>query len=175
MNKKLLAAALAAIAFSATDAGAFYIGAAGGTSRTKIDGTDFGTAGAFTMAAGLSIPVPLFPIRAEAEYLSLKSTDDNIDARTYGFAANGYVNLPLLPIVHPYIGFGLASLKQEAVGSSSDSKIAPQYMAGLDIDIPLVPVAGGVEFRYIDAKFDYSGTKAKSKIASLLFKVRYSF
>jgi opacity protein-like surface antigen len=175
MDKKLLAAALAMSAFAAADASAFYIGAAGGTAKTEIEGTKIGSDAAFTVAAGIGIPLPLFAIRAEGEYLQLKSSDDALDAKTYGFAANGYVNLPLLPIVHPYVGFGLASLKQEAAGMKSDSKVAPQYMIGLDVDIPLLPIAGGVEFRYIDVDFDYSGAKNNSKIQTVLAKVRYSF
>ena len=175
MNKKFLAATLAGFLFAAQDAGAFYVGIAGGNSRTKIEDTKIGSGNSFTIAAGIGLPIPLFSIRAEAEYLNLRSSDDDFSARTHGLAANGYLNLPLLPIVRPYLGFGLANLKQKSFGETSSSKITPQYMAGLDISIPLLPIAAGIEYRYIDTKFDYDGLEASSKVRTALAKIRYTF
>jgi opacity protein-like surface antigen len=190
MNKKLLSgiAALAVVA-GAGNASAFYAGLSLGESTTKLKGP--GGSGwdkansdvSYTAAFGMSLPIPLMPIRAEVEYLSLNSDGGDFDsAKTTGFGANAYVGLPLLPIIKPYLGFGIANLEQKVAdpGGSpeykSDRKTVPQYMIGLDLDIPLLPVAGGIEYRYIDAKFDYDGIgKVKSKIESVLVKARFSF
>ena len=177
MNKKLIAGALAAIVFASADANAFYVGLAGGTSKAKVNDYSLDADTAFTVSGGIALPIPLVPIRTEVEYMNLKSSDDQHDVKTQGFAANGYIGLPLLPIVKPYLGFGLASLSSNADGTKSDSKIVPQYMAGLDIDIPLLPISGGIEYRYIDATFDYGSLMGEmdSKIHSVLAKVRYNF
>ncbi|MDR1476772.1 MAG: porin family protein [Rickettsiales bacterium] len=175
MKKLLSSFAIAAVLLASTGAEAFYVGLAGGSAKTKIDGDSVDPAFSYTVSAGLAFPIPLFPIRAEVEFLNLRSSEDLGSVRTYGFAANGYVDLPLLPIIHPYLGFGLASMKQSAGGDKSDSKVAPQYMLGLDIGIPLLPLHAGVEYRYIDADFDYSGIESTSKIHAFLLKARYTF
>jgi opacity protein-like surface antigen len=184
MKMKSLATSLVVLAaLAGADANAFYAGLGLGESKTKTDGAKTKNDVSYTAAVGLSLPIPLIPIRAEVEYLSLNSKEKELDnAETTGFGANAYVGLPLLPIVKPYIGFGVASLKQEVKdlgGTKYKSKSAtvPQYMIGLDVDVPLLPVGGGIEYRYIDTKFDFDQGvgKVKSKIESVLVKARVSF
>ena len=185
MNKKLLIASFAVLAcLAGKETKAFYAGLSVGATDTKVDGNKIGTGTSYTAAIGTSIPLLITSIRAEAEYMSLVSSGEkdggNLDrATTSGYGLNAYLDLPLLPLIKPYIGFGLAHMKQEIRDLAGDkykskSDLTPQYMIGLDASIPLLPIAGGIEWRYIDTKFDYDG-KVKSSISSFLVKARVYF
>ncbi len=189
MNKKLLSMALVLSSLVlAGNANAFYVGGSLGQSKTKLDGfnVDMDAKTAFSLSAGMELPLPLIPLRAEVEYLHLNSSKDGVDGETYGAGVNAYVGLPLLPIIKPYVGFGLGYLQQEVetrdamgedIKNSSDWTLTPQYMLGLDVSLPLLPIAGGVEYRYIDTEFDgFTGDQSsKSKIHTFLVKARYKF
>ncbi|MDR3126800.1 MAG: porin family protein [Rickettsiales bacterium] len=179
MNKKILALASAA-AIVASPAGAFvYAGAGVGTAKMKIDGDKYGSAASYLVSTGFELPIPLVPVRAEIEYSKLGSSEDGLDTAVSGVGVNAYVGLPILPLVKPYLGFGLANLKLEADGTGVDletgSKVVPQYMVGLDLSIPLIPVAGGIEYRYIDGRFDKDGVDYKTKVSAILAKIRVDF
>ena len=69
---------------------------------------------------------------------------------------------------------------ESKVKTKSDLTVVPQYMIGLDVSLPIIPVAGGVEYRYIDSKFKgFNDTEenfnAKSKIHTFLMKARIKF
>lgn len=189
MKKNLLSLALvlSSLLIASNRVDAFYVGGSLGQSKTKLDGfdIDMDAKTAFSVYTGMEIPLPLIPIRAEVEYLHLNSSKDGIDGETYGAGVNAYVGLPLLPIIKPYVGVGIGYLQQEVeydllgqdVKNSSDWTITPQYMLGFDVSLPLVPIAGGVEYRYIDTKFDGfdNDDSSKSKIHTFLVKARYKF
>lgn len=194
MNKKIIASGLVLSALlTSTASNAFYIGASVGESKTKVKSDEkinMDGKTAFSVYTGMEIPLPLIPIRAEVEYLQLDSDKDGTDMKTYGVGANAYVGLPLLPVIKPYVGMGLGYLKQElkmpiedtdaTYKTKSDWTVVPQYMIGLDVSLPLIPVAGGVEYRYIDSKFKgFDDTteefNAKSKIHTFLMKARIKF
>lgn len=200
MNTKIISTGLilSSLILMAPKADAYYIGASVGSSKTKVsmeDKINMQSKTAFTVSTGMEIPLPLIPIRAEVEYLQLNSDKDGSDLKTYGVGANAYVGLPLLPIIKPYVGMGLGYLKQDVkmladfdddgiyeskIKTKSDWTVVPQYMIGLDVSLPLIPVAGGVEYRYIDSKFKgFNDTEedfnAKSKIHTFLMKARIKF
>ena len=200
MNTKIISTGLilSSLILMAPKADAYYIGASVGSSKTKVsveDKINMQSKTAFTVSTGMEIPLPLIPIRAEVEYLQLNSDKDGADLKTYGVGANAYVGLPLLPIIKPYVGMGLGYLKQDLkmpadfddddiyeskVKTKSDWTVVPQYMIGLDVSLPIIPVAGGVEYRYIDSKFKgFNDTEenfnAKSKIHTFLIKARIKF
>lgn len=181
MNKKILSVGLlSAMILASANANAFYVGAGVGTSKTKIDGESVDKDNALTVSTGFKIPLPLIPIRAEVEYLQFNSEEDGLDeAKTYGMAANAYVGLPLIPLIKPYVGMGLGYMQQKLKGAGfsdkSDWTVVPQYMIGLDLDLPLIPVAGGVEYRYIDTTFDNDSGEYDSKIHTFLVKGRFYF
>ena len=180
MNKKILSLSIAAI-LASTNANAFYIGAGVGSSKAKIDDNKLDKDSALSVYTGMTIPLPLIPIRGEVELFNFKSEDDNLKGKIYGASANAYIGLPLLPIVKPYIGFGLgyAQLKGEeaSITMKSDWKVVPQYMLGLDLNLPLIPVAGGIEYRYMDTKFDGDDftDKVKAKVHTVMLKGRFTF
>jgi len=65
-----------------------------------------------------------------------------------GYGVNGYVALSVIPVVKPYIGLGIMRGTQ-TFGYIKDSQTTLQYMAGIDLDVQDVPIAGSIEWRYI--------------------------
>ena len=179
MNKKVLSLSLAGLILASANANAFYIGAGVGTSKTKVDGENVDKDNALTVSTGFKIPLPLIPIRAEVEYLQFNSEEDGLgEAKTYGVAANAYVGLPLIPLIKPYVGMGLAYSQLKGDGEKSDWQVVPQYMLGLDLSLPLIPVAGGIEYRYMDTKFDgkdFGNDGVKTKVHTVMMKGRFHF
>lgn len=178
MNKKVLSLSLAGLILASANANAFYVGAGVGSSKAKIDGSSLDKDTAFSLSAGMSIPLPLIPIRGEVELFNLKSSDDSVTGKITGAAANAYVGLPLLPIVKPYVGMGLAYSQLKGDGEKSDWQVVPQYMLGLDLSLPLIPVAGGIEYRYMDTKFDgkdFGDDGVKTKVHTVMMKGRFHF
>ena len=189
MKKNLLAISLISVLSLSTSANALYVGGNVGVSKAvfKSDTTDkLNASVAYSFVAGMELPVPMMPVRAEVEYLNLRSKllpPSKEYLKTNGFGVNAYVGLPLMPILTPYIGFGLNSMKQSFKVDEDNFKskraITPQYMIGLDLDLPLIPVAGGIEYRYMNKKFDYDVNNSvvtnRSKINMFLAKLRVKF
>jgi opacity protein-like surface antigen len=143
-----------------------------GTDRTSLNG-DF----AYTFAGGFQVSViPLISPRVEFEYASFSSSKDGAEADLSGYGLNGYVSLPIMPIVRPYIGVGVMRMKQDVGDIRSDTATVPQYMLGLDLDIPMIPIAGGIEWRYMNLKADVDGdpevNNLRSSVSTILAKVR---
>lgn len=166
---------------SKSNAVSFYSGIGLGKSKAKIDDTNIDDKHSFTFSLGSSFDIPLFPIRIEGEYLNFNSKNDLYDIKTYGSGINTYINLPLLPILVPYIGLGLSYLKEknnhneQNITKKSDSKIVPQYMIGLDLDLPTVIFAGSMEYRYINTDFEFADSSNNSKYHIFLLKLRLKF
>ncbi|MDR1009390.1 MAG: outer membrane beta-barrel protein [Rickettsiales bacterium] len=171
MNKKFATlAVMAVLASTGASAGMSYMGFSVGSSSGKVDpsglpSSDLDTGAAWSIYGGFALPVPLFPVRAEVEYIQYGFKDAD---KITGFGVNAYVGLPLIPVVKPYLGLGATNLKPSGV----ESNTSMQYMIGLDLDIPMMPLAGGVEYRYIPASFEGD---LDIKIHSFLVKGRVYF
>lgn len=160
----------------------YYIGISGGEARTTINEIGLDKDKSYTLSTGLKFGPLLYPIKVEIEYLNLKSKKEFIvQTKTEGVAINSYIGIPLLPILEPYIGLGIANMKEKAkydyenIWISSDWKLTPQYMIGIDIDLPTVSMAGGIEYRYIDTSFNFDREKSDTKIHTFFFKIRLKF
>ena len=187
MNKKVLSAGLlSALLLGSMNANAFYIGASAGMSKNElkdnVENQKFSSNGAYTVSFGYTLPVPAVKPRVELEYANLLSSEDSDDVKTEGLAANAYVNIPVLPVVTPYVGVGVGYFRQKMDSEKSDWRVLPQYMAGLDLSIPFFPVAFAAEYRLIDTSFDYDNRKyyspsasVDSKIQALLVRGRINF
>ena len=160
----------------------YYIGLSGGETRTKIEEIGLDKDKSYTISAGLRFGPLLYPIKLEVEYLRLKAEKEFVmQTENEGIAFNTFVGIPLLPILEPYIGIGIVHMREKIrydsldIWNSSDWKYIPQYMIGLDVDLPTVSIAGGIEYRYIDSSFNFDGTTKASKINTFLFKARLKF
>lgn len=160
----------------------YYIGLSGGESRTRIEDIGLDKDKSYTISAGLRFGPLLYPIKLEIEYLKLKSEKEFVmQTENEGIAFNSFVGIPLLPILEPYIGIGLVYMREKTRYDSfdtwnlSDWKYIPQYMIGIDVDLPTVSIAGGIEYRYIDSSFNFDGDTTDSKLHTFLLKLRFKF
>lgn len=205
MNKKLLSLTLLTLmATTSYKADAmFYAGGSATLSISDITGVKTKNKMGYTFAAGINFPVPIVSVRAEAEFLSLNTAKldlnlsgasiDQIDNNIKGNMINAYVGVPLIPMlpIKLYAGYGIGKSEltknitpaatatlPAGVDKTQKSKndLAQQYMVGLDVSIPLVPVAGGVEYRFMNKDFTMANdVKENIRLHSVLAKVRYEF
>ncbi|MCR5506453.1 MAG: porin family protein [bacterium] len=164
-----------------SNAMSFYSGLSLGETRSKIEDSSFDERRSFTFSVGSSFFIPLFPIRIEGEYFKFNSKKSPFQNHIYGSGINAYVNLPLLPILVPYIGLGISYAKEKIdnnetdTSKKSDGRIIPQYIIGLDLDLPTVIFAGSMEYRYINSDFKFDNEKLDSKYHVFLLKARLKF
>jgi|GEM_PF-2895813 len=194
MLKKIsLMAVLAAVAMvPSSGAKAYplnpYLGFALGSSTNTMKTVDsFGNATkaslkgdfAYTFAGGFQLDlIPLITPRVEFEYANLSSSNNGVEGNVAGYGVNAYVSLPLMPIIKPYIGVGVMRMAQEFGAFKSEAGNVPQYMVGLDLDIPMVPIAGGIEWRYMNMTGSVDQPlidTLKSSVSTVLAKIRVQF
>ncbi len=183
--KKISLIALSAMTIGfATPSSAIFYGSLGVGTSTDFQvgneeaGEDFG------YAIAIGAKVPLLPLRAEIESFSFRGGNigahDSISAN--GIMANVYAGLPI-PIVSPSVGVGgwIACVVVFNAGSAgtpeedyaSGYENAYNIMAGIDLDIPLIPVGFSVEYRYTEIEAgDFS---SNSEIQTILAKARLEF
>ena len=159
-----------------------YFGASIGESQGKIAGSATDDKQAYTFSFGSSFDIPLFPIRTELEYGNYKMSRNTIgttDAKSFGIAT--YVSLPLLPIIIPYIGISISAMQEHytnpifTTDEKSGWEFAPQYITGIDLDLPTVPIAGSLEYRFINHNFNFDIGEINSKYNIFLVKARIKF
>ena len=158
----------------------YFVGMGGGESRSKVDGIGNNEEKSYVFSLGGSFGPVLFPVRTEIEYSRLKSKKDYLQmTKNESVGFNVYLGVPLLPILEPYVGIGVVRMREHYfdndVWLKSDFKYVPQYMAGFDLDLPTVILAGGIEYRYLGTSFDFVDESRKSRIHTFLLKLRYKF
>jgi hypothetical protein len=181
--KRFVIAALATIAVPA-GARAYYLGASAGSSGLKVDGEKASRGAAYAIYGGTSFPIPLvtIPLRAEAEFSHMKSGygSPGRDFTTRGFAVNGYFDFASAPSLTTYLGLGIGRYEQvmEVLGAKYESgwSEAVQYMLGAKLKLPVFPASLGVEYRLMNANFDYGAQGShKSRINALYTTLGISF
>lgn len=206
MNKKLLSlTVLTLMATTSYKADAmFYVGGSAGISISDVTAVKTKNKIGYSFAAGVNLPIPIVSIRGEAEFSSLNSAKlgvdfgtinvNQIDSNIKANMINVYVGVPPIPLlpIKIYAGYGIgkSELTQEITSSiaipglsgstsgtlKSKKDLAQQYMVGLDVSVPLIPVAGGIEYRYMSKNFEMdNNTTEDVKLHSILGKVRYEF
>lgn len=127
----------------------------------------------YSLSAGYQLPLLLTDVRVEGEYLRIHPDKKyGGHASMDAFMVNGYANLPILPIINPYIGLGLGMSRFEHENSP-----AYQGMLGLEYELPFMPVTIGGEYRYFKVSEDGGarGETAKMHSNILMLKLRYDF
>ena len=111
----------------------------------------------------------LFKPRAEIEYLYTRAHYDGHKADMNSVLVNGYLTIPFIPLLDPYVGAGIGHARL----NHDDSTMA-QGIIGLEYDFTLFPLAVGAEYRYLKL---FSETHASKKFDDNIFliKARYSF
>lgn len=176
MNKKLLAALAAGLVLSTATAHAGLYAKAGiiynnpesieipqttGDLEASLD-SSYG----FTGAIGYKFSL----LRVEGELLYVQN---DVDAELGAFSAqgglqqtnffvNGYLDLPIIPIVKPYVGFGIGLATVDVSGmqvtdtagilyeaDDNDTAFGYQFMAGLRADLPFMDLSLYAGYRYL--------------------------
>ena len=206
MNKKLLSLTVLTLRGTTSykaDA-MFYVNGSAGVSISDVTAVKTKNKMGYGFAAGVNLPVPIVSIRGEAEFSSLNSAKLGVDFGTINVnqidnnikanMINVYVGVPPIPLlpIKIYAGYGIgkSELTQEITSSiavpglsastsgtlKSKKDLAQQYMVGLDVSVPLVPVAGGIEYRFMNKDFTMENDRKENiRLHSILGKVRYEF
>ncbi len=180
INSISLISLVSAIALSTSaNAGAiadFYAGAMLGAGGNTIF-ADHNNKSDSSMLAGamIGVDIPLFRIEGEYNYL----TSADIHANTA--MLNAYFKMPST-LIMPYIGAGFGVLfgGEHEIDNHTidmDSVAAYQGMAGVTLDIPLLPVKFDVEGRVLYAPNVYEELNEKPDLMeyNLRLKARYIF
>lgn len=178
MNKFLIPALAVGLFFgSALSARAgMYVSAGIGYAKNKGDvkfsnvKEDYKSSSAYSIALGYDLPV--VPLRFEGEFFSNSAKVEHTKkhVRYNALMGNAYLNLPF-PIVSPYVGAGVGYVRLKG-----DNVSAWQGMVGVETNIPLVPLKGGLEYRYISSdEAKKSGVDYEYKTHVIMAKIRLEF
>lgn len=178
--KKLLLALCCTVAFHVGTAHAGLYGSAGigaslndGSVTHDAIQSSYKNTPVYAVAAGYELPLPILDIRGEIEYLRIRpNAKHGPDSKFDGVFLNGYADIPLVPVVDPYVGLGLGYSRFDHTNSP-----ALQAMTGIEYELPILPIAIGGEYRYM--KVNETGGKwdSPSKFHTNIFmlKARYTF
>ncbi|MBN2676232.1 MAG: porin family protein [Alphaproteobacteria bacterium] len=181
MKKLSLVALATMLVGGAMPATAGFYGSLGVGSAlsASVEDADADDGAAYAIAVGSD--VPLLPVRVEVESFDIQfgdltySTDNYGKFSAHGLMLNAYAGLPI-PVVSPYIGAGIGKAQTSATEAhASKTESAYQLMAGIELSIPLLPFALGVEYRYLDTSADMDGGSMDISAQSVLLKARISF
>ncbi|MHA1541281.1 MAG: outer membrane protein [Alphaproteobacteria bacterium] len=184
--KKLSLIALSAITLGlTTPSSAIFYGSVGVASTTDFEIGSQESDGEFGYSIAVGAKVPLLPLRAEIETFKFKgsnlsgnTTHDSITAN--GIMANVYAGIPIT-IVSPYVGagYGFAEMNLRnnggGVDTSSGENKAYNLMAGVDIDVPLIPVGFSIEYRFTQIEAGDFGHNGDGEIQTIMAKARLAF
>ena len=182
MKKYQIAGALLGVFLGTGLASAdFYVGGGfgnafnGGSSINGVTGSKKGYKDSvlYSLAGGYELPLPLFDVRGEVEYLRTRpEVKDGRTKQLDGLFLNAYGDVPLIPIVDPYVGLGVGRVRYD-----HSNALAYQGMLGVEYELPFAPVTLGGEYRYLKINDKTGKDHAKSKYHSnvLMLKLRYSF
>ena len=147
----------------------------GGSSRNSITGMKKGykDSNIYSLAGGYELPLPLLDVRGEVEYLRTRpEVKDGRTKQLDGLFLNAYGDIPLIPVVDPYVGLGVGRVRYD-----HSNAFAFQGMLGVEYELPFAPVTVGGEYRYLKINEDTGKARAGSKYHAnvLMLKLRYAF
>ena len=169
----------AGLLFSGLAQADFYAGAGigasfnGGSSSNSEHAVKFKNSTLWSLTGGYETPLPLFDIRGEVEYLRTRArVKDYRTKQLDGLFVNGYADIPLIPIIDPYVGLGIGFTRFDHTNS-----FALQGMLGAEYELPFAPVAISGEYRYLKINETTGKANRPSKYHTnvLMLKARYLF
>ena len=156
--------------------GSFGVGAAfnNGSVLKNNSRSSYDDSGAYSFAVGYQLPLALTDVRVEGEYLRIHpDIKDGGHSNMDALMANAYVNIPLVPVIDPYVGLGLCYARFE-----HENTPAMQFMLGADYELPItLPITVGAEYRFfkVNEHGGNRGETAKFNTHALMLKARYHF
>ncbi len=180
MKKLFLTACAALTAFIPSAKADFYVGAGYGLAMN--DGsvweegarTKYKDSGMYSLSGGYELPLPLFDIRGEVEYIRTRPETKDFGTKQLDalmFNATGVI--PLIPFIDPYVGLGLGYGRYD-----HNNTTAFQYLMGVEYEFATNPFTVGAEYRFLKLTEDggKSGDKtSKYRSHGLMLKLKYTF
>ena len=181
MKKHLyLLALIAGLGLSISTQADFYAGAGYGVSFNKGSSirenirSKYKDSPIYSLAGGYQLPLPLFDVRGEVEYLHLRPKVENGGTNQFdGLFLNAYASVPLIPVIDPYVGLGIGRVRYDHANS-----FAVQGILGAEYTLPFFPdMSVGGEYRYLKVNETTGKVSRPSKFHTniLMLKMRYMF
>ena len=151
--KKFLYACLggAALMMASVGHADFYAGAGygfafhGGSAYSDGKRSSYENSAMYSLQGGYILPLPLFDVRGEVEYLRARPEPKNQGSRRLdALMGNVSAVIPLVPIVDPYVGLGWGYARYD-----HNNTTAWQYQMGVEYSFVAAPVTVGAEYRYL--------------------------
>ena len=127
----------------------------------------------YSFQGGYILPLPLFDVRGEVEYLRSRPDVKGQGARRLdALMGNVSAVIPLVPFVDPYVGLGLGYARYD-----HNNTTAWQYQMGVEYSFATAPFVVGAEYRYLKLTETCGKHDDTSKYHSnvLMLKVKYLF
>lgn len=131
-------------------------------------GTGIDSDRSVSAALGYQLGFLLKP-RAEIEYLYTRAHYDGHKSDLNSVFANGYLTIPFVPFVDPYVGAGIGHARL----NHDDSAVA-QGILGLEFGVPVLPLTMGAEYRYLKL-FDKTNGSKKYDDNLFMLRLKYLF
>ena len=157
----------------------FYAGAGlgasfnGGRSSNGDHNIKYKNSTLWSLAGGYETPLPLFDVRGEVEYLRTRpEVKDGRTKQLDGLFLNAYADVPLIPLIDPYVGMGVGRVRYDHSNS-----FAWQGMLGAEYELPFAPIGIAGEYRYLKVNETTGKWDKRSKYHTniLMLKARYLF
>ena len=145
----------------------------GGSSYNQNGTSGFKNSTMWSLAGGYEAPLPLLDVRGEVEYLHTRPKVKSGGTKQLdGLFLNGYADIPLVPVVDPYVGLGVGFSRFD-----HDNSFAVQGILGVEYELPFAPVAVSGEYRYLKINETTGKVNRESKYHTniLMLKARYMF
>lgn len=180
MKKHLfMLALLGAFTVSMSVSADFYAGVGfggsfnGGSTYKNGIRSKFKNSAMYSLSGGYELPLPLFDVRGEAEYVRIRpEVKDTRTKQLDGLFLNAIGTIPLVPVIDPYVGLGIGRVRFDHANS-----FAVQGMMGAEYELPFWPMTVGGEYRYLKINETTGKAHSPSKFHTniLMLKVRYLF
>ena len=177
--KKLLLIATCLFGFSTVAMADFYVGGGfggafnGGTAKKDTIKTSYKDSPIYTLSGGVIMPIPLFDLRAEVEYLHTRPNTEKLGKKQLdAMMVNATAVVPFIPLIDPYVGLGVGYGRYDHTNTS-----AWQYLMGVEYAFETNPFVIGAEYRYFKLT-DRCGKAANTSHYhnnALMLKVKFVF
>ena len=178
--KKLLYSSLISLCMFATSANAdFYVGAGyggalnSGSVREHEVSSSYKNSPVYSLSGGIVMPIPLFDLRAEVEYLNIRPETKKLGKKQLdALMVNATGVIPFIPLIDPYVGFGVGYGRYDHTNTS-----AWQYLMGVEYNFETLPFVVGAEYRYFKLTDDCGKHSNTSKYHNnaVMLKLKFVF
>lgn len=177
--KKLLYTMLLASCLPLSAHADFYVGAGYGLSINEGSvvkngiKTKYKDSAAYSLNGGIVMPLPLFDLRTEAEYLRTRPETKSFGTKQLdALILNATGVIPLVPFIDPYVGLGVGIGRYDHTNTT-----LWQALMGVEYAFETNPFVIGAEYRFLKLTEDCGKRNDSGKYHThgLMLKLKYTF